>query len=56
MKAQLAAFQGVEDDPTDEGAELEALKVEYAGIHGHRPKGNPAISTLRDMIAESKVA
>lgn len=56
LKAQLAAFQGVEDDPTDEGAELDALKVEYAGIHGHRPKGNPSVATLREMIAESKVA
>jgi hypothetical protein len=55
LKAQLAELQGkdaVADDA--ESDEKETLKAQIAEISGSRPRGNPSIETLREMLNEMK--
>ena len=46
LEAQLAASQ------PDDGRE--AMKAEIASITGSRPRGNPSVETLREMLSELK--
>ena len=48
LRARVAEMQA------DSGAEKEALKAQIAEISGARPRGNPSIETLRDMLADLK--
>lgn len=51
LKAELAELRGgnAPEDPDDE---KETLKAQIASITGQRPKGNPGVETLRDMLAD----
>lgn len=48
LKSQVAMLKGGGDD------ESEDLKAKYAQLTGSRPRGNPAIDTLRRMVAEAE--
>ena len=55
LRAELAAMRG--DAPaavSDDDAVKEALKAEYAELSGARPRGNPSVATLREMLAEQQ--
>ena len=61
LRAELAAVRAgevepapVEPDPADD--EKEALKARIADLTGSRPRGNPSVETLREMLEEMKVA
>lgn len=56
LKAQIAELSAapVEPEPDGEAAEKEALKAQIATLTGSRPKGNPSIETLREMVSEMK--
>ena len=66
LEAQIAELTRVpEDDPKPEeidaavaaaDAEKEALKARYAEVTGARPKGNPNVETLREMVKEAEAA
>lgn len=59
LKAQLAELTGGKDAaPTGESDdEKESLKAQIAEKTGQRPRGNPSVETLRDMLADlTKVA
>jgi len=55
LKAELASLRGeaaatpVEDDAADE---KERIKAKIAEMTGQRPRGNPSIETLREMLAD----
>lgn len=48
LKASMAAPVPVA--ATDEDGEKEALKARYAALTGSRPKGNPSVESLRQMV------
>lgn len=59
LKAELASIRSGEIDaamdvPADD--EKEALKSQIAELTGARPRGNPSVETLREMLAETKAA
>lgn len=61
LRAELAAVRAgevepapVEPAPADD--EKEALKARIADLTGSRPRGNPSVETLREMLEEMKVA
>lgn len=55
LRAELAAMRGeaaavpVEDD---DAAEKERIKAKIAEMTGQRPRGNPSLDTLREMLAD----
>ena len=51
VKAKLAEFQG-QKAPAPDQDERESLKTLIAEKTGSRPRGNPSVDTLRDMLAE----
>ena len=53
LKARIAELTEERPEATADG-EKERLKEEYATLTGSRPRGNPSVETLRDMIAELK--
>lgn len=54
LRAELAAMRG--QDPVPEvDDEKEAIKVQIAALTGSRPKGNPSVETLREMLNDMKV-
>lgn len=48
LRARVAEMQA------DGGDEKEDLKAQIAAISGSRPRGNPSVETLRDMLADLK--
>jgi hypothetical protein len=63
LKAQIAAMAIPKDDPkpeeieaaiADADAEKEALKVKLTELTGARPRGNPSVETLRQMVSEAQ--
>lgn len=58
LRAELAAMRGDTPPTTDyaEAQEKEDLKVQIAALAGSRPKGNPSVETLREMLADLKVS
>ena len=54
LRAQLAALQATAGLPAD--GEKEALKAQIADLTGSRPKGNPSVETLREMLSDLKQA
>lgn len=56
LRAELAAIRSgdVEAPPVDD--EKEALKTKIAELTGSRPRGNPSLDTLRDMLNEVEAA
>lgn len=60
LRAELASLRAGEDvapiDMPEPDSEKEALKAQIADLTGSRPRGNPSVETLRDMLAELKVS
>lgn len=62
LRAELAALRAdgaapaPEPAPVDDDAEKEAIKAEIAELSGARPRGNPSLTTLREMLADLKAA
>lgn len=63
LKAKIAAMEVPKDDPKPAeieaavaaaDAEKEALKAQYAELTGARPRGNPSVETLRQMVSEAR--
>jgi len=54
LRAQMAALQATAGLPVD--GEKEALKSQIAELTGARPKGNPSLETLREMLSDLKQA
>lgn len=59
LKAQLAAVQAgpidaAMDVPVSDDGEKEALKSQITDLTGSRPKGNPSVETLREMLGDLK--
>ena len=63
LEAIIAAMSIPKDDPkpeeieaaiADADAEKEALKVQMTELTGARPRGNPSVETLRQMVSEAK--
>lgn len=65
LEAQIAALRQPipekEESPdqidkavAEADAEREALKAEYAQLTGARPRGNPSVETLRNMVEEAR--
>lgn len=56
LRAELAAIRNgeVEAPPADD--EKEAMKARIAELTGSRPRGNPSVETLRDMLSEVEAA
>jgi len=56
LRAQLAAMRGEEvvalAPATDD--EKERLKSQIADMTGQRPRGNPSVDTLREMLSDLK--
>jgi len=52
LRAELAAVRGDVSDVAPVDDEKEALKSQIAEISGARPKGNPSVETLREMLAD----
>lgn len=53
LRAQIAAM-GADAPVAPDQDEREKLKAQIADITGARPRGNPSVETLRDMLAELK--
>ncbi|WP_353144714.1 hypothetical protein [Paracoccus sp. (in: a-proteobacteria)] len=51
LKAKLAELEATKKPEPDQD-EREALKAQIAEKTGARPRGNPSVETLRDMLAE----
>lgn len=56
LRAELAAVRAGEVEPAPADDEKEALKARIADLTGSRPRGNPSVETLREMLDEMKVA
>lgn len=56
LRAELAAVRAGEVEPAPADDEKEALKARIADLTGSRPRGNPSVETLREMLEEMKVA
>ena len=58
MRAELAALRGgAADVPSDTDATAkEALKAQIADLTGSRPRGNPSLSTLQEMLNDMKAS
>lgn len=56
LKARIAELSqgGIAVPP--QGDERESLKTEIAELTGNRPRGNPSIDTLREMLADLKAS
>jgi len=54
LRAELDALRNPPAD--DEAAEKEAMKARIAELSGQRPRGNPGVDTLRQMLAELEPA
>ena len=63
LRAKIAAMEVPPTDPKPAevdaaiaaaDAEKEALKVKLAELTGARPRGNPSVETLRQMVSESQ--
>jgi len=54
LRAELDALRNPPAD--DEAAEKEAMKARIAELSGQRPRGNPSVDTLRQMLAELEPA
>lgn len=56
LKAQLAELNAAPATPAvdDEAAEKERIKSMIAEATGNRPKGNPSLTTLQEMLADIK--
>lgn len=52
LRAQVAELSGKGDAPED--GEKEALKAQIADLTGSRPRGNPSVETLREMLSDLK--
>lgn len=60
LRAELAAMRGEDAPiitPTDTDAdEKERIKSEIANLSGSRPRGNPSVDTLREMLNDMKAS
>ena len=56
LRAELAAVRAGDVEPAPADDEKEALKARIADLTGSRPRGNPSVETLREMLEEMKVA
>ena len=63
MRAELAAMRGgaepITAPPTTDYAEAQAkedLKAQIADLTGSRPRGNPSLSTLQEMLNDMKAS
>tara|TARA_R110002111_G_scaffold63985_4_gene105602 strand:+ start:781 stop:1446 length:666 start_codon:yes stop_codon:yes gene_type:complete len=58
LKAQIAAMNGEPaapvEAPADDAAEIEQIKEQIREATGQRPRGNPSLTTLREMLADTK--
>ena len=54
LKAQLAELAALRGEQAPADDEKESLKAQIAEISGQRPKGNPNVETLREMLADMK--
>lgn len=58
LKAEIAALKGeaveppADEQPTDADDEKESLKAMIADATGSRPRGNPSLETLREMVSD----
>lgn len=52
LRAAATAVAPVE--PMDEGGEKSALKEQIEALTGAKPRGNPSVETLREMLADLK--
>ena len=52
LRAELAAVRAGEVEPAPADDEKEALKARIADLTGSRPRGNPSVETLREMLAD----
>lgn len=65
LRAELAAMRGEDARPAYDGveptsdtdaAEKERIKSEIATLSGSRPRGNPSLSTLQEMLGDMKAS
>jgi hypothetical protein len=57
LRAEIAALRGGEAEiGAPDEAEKEAIKTQIAAATGARPRGNPSLATLREMLASLTVA
>lgn len=56
LRAELAAMRGDDAPAADADTdEKERIKAEIANLSGSRPRGNPSLATLQDMLADLRV-
>ena len=55
LRARVAELDAGSNPAPDQN-ERESLKAQIADLTGSRPRGNPSVETLRDMLAELKAA
>ena len=55
LEAHIASLAGSDPAPEPDG-EKESLKAQIAEATGSRPRGNPSVETLRDMLADVKAS
>lgn len=58
LRAELASLRSLDSAmdtaPVADDGEKESLKLQIAEISGARPKGNPSVDTLREMLNDMK--